>query len=184
MMAPSVVQAAADEDTYRLVRNCGLRLQSRRYETEAYEEVRPDVGCGHCSEWGHIEAQCPRTAARCGWCAEGLTTREHRCPVQGCRAKKATGANTPWPSARTARAPTSCRQTPARRRGRPAATQRGGGPPPPREGSEARPRRQKSHRPTPRRHRGAGWRWRRSTSPLRRRPWRSKGHEADQTEGG
>jgi hypothetical protein len=103
---------------------------------------------------------------------------------RGAGPRRATGVNTPWPSARTARAPTSRRRTPARRRRRPAATRRGGGPPPPRGGSEARPRRQKSHRPTPRRHRGAGWRWRRSTSPLRRRPWRSRGHEADRTEGG
>ena len=64
--ALSVVLTVADEDTYRLVRKSGLRLQGHRYETEVDEEVRPDVGCGHCSEWGYIEAQCFRTAARCG----------------------------------------------------------------------------------------------------------------------
>ena len=65
--ASSVVLAVADEDTFRLVRKGGLRLQGRRYEVEAYEEVRLDVVCGHCSEWGQIEPQCPRTAASCGW---------------------------------------------------------------------------------------------------------------------
>ena len=76
--ALSVVLAVTDEDTFRLVRKGGLRLQGRRYEVEAYEEVRPDVRCGHCCEWGHIEPQCLRTAARCGWCAEGHTTKDHR----------------------------------------------------------------------------------------------------------
>ena len=71
-----------------LIRKGGLRLQGRGYEVEAYEEVRPDVGCGHCCEWGHIEPQYSRTAAHCGWCAEGHTTKDHRCPVEGCRARK------------------------------------------------------------------------------------------------
>ena len=31
------------------------------YKVEASQEERPDVGCGHCSEWGHIEPKCPRT---------------------------------------------------------------------------------------------------------------------------
>lgn len=57
--ASSMVLAVKDEETYRLVRRAGLRLQDRRYDTEAYEEVRPDVRCGHCSGWGHIGAQCP-----------------------------------------------------------------------------------------------------------------------------
>ena len=35
--ASSVVLAVADEDTYRLVRKNGLRLQGRRYKTEACE---------------------------------------------------------------------------------------------------------------------------------------------------
>ena len=77
-----------DEDTYRLVRRSGLRLQGRRYDTEAYEEIRPDVWCDHCSEWGHIGAQCTLTTAICGWCAEEHTTKDHRCPVEGCRVKK------------------------------------------------------------------------------------------------
>ena len=46
------------------------------------------VGCGHCCEWGHIEPQCPRTAAHCGWFAEGHTTEDHRCPVEGYQAGK------------------------------------------------------------------------------------------------
>ena len=40
-----MVLSVADEDTYRLVRKRGLRLQGRRYEVETYEEVRPDVEC-------------------------------------------------------------------------------------------------------------------------------------------
>ena len=78
----------ANEDILRFVCKGGLQLQGRRYKVETYEEVRPDVGCGHCCEWGHIEPQCPRAAARCGWCAEGHKTKEHRYLVEGCRAKK------------------------------------------------------------------------------------------------
>ena len=81
-----MVLAVADEDVYRLVRKSGRRLQGRRYETEAYEEVRPDAGCDCCCEWGHIEPQCPRTAARRGWGVEGHTTKEHRCHVEWRRA--------------------------------------------------------------------------------------------------
>ena len=44
----------ANEDILRLVCKGGLRLQGRRYEVETYEEVRPDVGYGHCCEWSHI----------------------------------------------------------------------------------------------------------------------------------
>ena len=86
--ASLVVLAVADEDTFRLIRKGGLRLRGRRYEVGSYEEVRSVVGGGHCCEWGHIEPQCPRTAARCGWCVEGHTTKDHRCPAEGCRARK------------------------------------------------------------------------------------------------
>ena len=37
---------------------------------------------------GHIGAQCDRTTARCGWCAEDHRTKDHRCPVEGCGVKK------------------------------------------------------------------------------------------------
>ena len=68
--ASSVVFAVSDESTYRSIRRGGLRLQGRRCDTEAYEEVRPDVGCGRCSGWGHIESKCDRASARCGRCSE------------------------------------------------------------------------------------------------------------------
>ena len=48
--ASSVVLAFANEDTFHRVCENGLRLQGRRYEVEASEEVRQDVGCGHCAE--------------------------------------------------------------------------------------------------------------------------------------
>ena len=61
--ASSVVFAVSDESTYRSIRRGGLRLQGRRYDTEAYKEVRPDVVCGRCSGWGHIESKCDRANA-------------------------------------------------------------------------------------------------------------------------
>ena len=50
--------------------------------------------------------------------------------LRDAKPRRVTGANTPWRSARTAEAPILRRQTSARRRGRPAAMQRGGGLPP------------------------------------------------------
>ena len=82
--ASSVVFAVADESVYRSIRKGGLRLQGRRYNAEAYEEIGPDVECGHCAGWGHIESKCGRENARCGWCAGQHTTKDHRCPVEGC----------------------------------------------------------------------------------------------------
>ena len=61
--ALSVVFAVSDESTYRLTRRGGLRLQGRRCDTEDYEEVRSDVGCGSCCGWGHIESKCDRHSA-------------------------------------------------------------------------------------------------------------------------
>ena len=84
--APSAVFAVLDVAVYRSVRKRGVRLQGRRYEVEAYE-TRPDVRCGHCSGWGHIETKCERTNARCSWCAEPRATRDHSSPIEGCVVK-------------------------------------------------------------------------------------------------
>ena len=86
--ASSVVLAVADEATYPLVQRGGPRLQGRRCDAEAYEEIRPDFRGDHCSSWGHISSKCTRTTARCGWCAEEHATTDHRRPVEGCRVKK------------------------------------------------------------------------------------------------
>ena len=172
--ASSVVLAFANKDTFRLVCKKGLRLQGRRYEVETYEEVRPDVGCGHCAGWGHIEPQCSRTTARCGWCAEQHKMREHRRLAEGCRAKQGHWCQHTVAKCANCRGPTSRRRGLTQGRGRPAVRRRGGGPPPPSGGSEARPRCQKTYRPAPRRYRVAGRRWKRSTSPPQGRPWRSR----------
>ena len=83
--------------------------------------------------------------------------------MRGAVPGEATGAGTRWPSAPTARVPTSRRPSSARRR-RPAVRQWGGGSPHPSGGSEAKPRGQKSHRPPPEVNQRARWRggrWRR-----------------------
>ena len=82
--ASSVVFAVADESGYQSIRRGGLRLQGRRYNAEAYEEIRPDVRYGHCAGWGHIESKCDR-----GECALWVVRRSthyegNRCPVEGC----------------------------------------------------------------------------------------------------
>ena len=86
----SVVQADADEATYHLVRRCGLRLQGRRCDTEAYEKIRP---CDHCSGWGHIRSKCTRTSGRYGLCAEEHETADHQCPVEGRKVKQGQWCN-------------------------------------------------------------------------------------------
>ena len=78
-----MVLAVPDEAAYRPVRKKDVQLQGHRYGTEAYDEIGPDVECRRCCGWGHIEAQCSRTASRCGWCAEEHETKAHRCPVEG-----------------------------------------------------------------------------------------------------
>ena len=86
--ASSVVFAVVDESVYRSIRKGELRLPGRRHNAEAYEEIRPDAGCGQCAGWGHIESKCDRENARCGWCAGRHTSKEHRCPVEGCGVRK------------------------------------------------------------------------------------------------
>ena len=91
--------------------------------------------------------------------------------MRGVVSGKATGADTPWPGAPTARAPTSRRPRSARRR-RPAMGQRGGGLPPPGGESLLRQCNQKTHRPPPTGRTRARWRWKMfGTSPARERRW-------------
>ena len=70
------------DSAYRSILRCGFQLQGRRCEAEAYEEVRPDVGFGHCNGWGLIELKCERASARC---VRGVleTARYERAPVPG-----------------------------------------------------------------------------------------------------
>ena len=65
-----------------------MRLQGRRYEVDAYEEVRPDAYCSRCCGWGHIGPRCTAAAPRCALCKESHTTADHRCPVEGCRVEQ------------------------------------------------------------------------------------------------
>lgn len=86
--ASLVVLVVVDEDTFRLVCGEGLPLKGRVYDTKAYEKARADVECGRCSEWGRIEAQCSRTVAGCGWCAEGHKMSEHSWLLEGCQVRR------------------------------------------------------------------------------------------------
>ena len=51
IMASSVVFAVSGESVYRSIQRSGVRLQGRRYEVEAYEEIRLEVRCGYGSGW-------------------------------------------------------------------------------------------------------------------------------------
>ena len=141
-----------------------MRLQGRVYEVEAYEEIRPDLRCGHCSGWGHIKSKCERTNAWCGWCAGQHRRESMHARLRGAVSRRASGAHTPWPSARIVEAPTLEWQRLVRRRRRPAARRGGGGPHHPSEACGARPPRAQNLRSPPRwtnRQRCGGRHWER-----------------------
>ena len=139
-------QASRLGTTRESSRRCRWFWQSRtRTRTKSFE----GAGCGY-----RAAATTQRPMKRLGQMsgvttAAGGVTSEHSAPgppldAAGVRrstqrriigapstdagSRKATGVDTPWPSAQTAEAPTSRRLTPAQRRRRPAATRRGGGP--------------------------------------------------------
>ena len=57
-----------------------------RYEVDAFEEERPDALCLRCGEWGHVTPHCDEAKRpKCAICAKEHATRDHRCPVEGCR---------------------------------------------------------------------------------------------------
>ena len=70
------------EAVFTRLRKRGVRIQGRRYEVDAYEEVRPDANCSLCCGWGHIGPQYTAAAPRCTFCEESQTTAGHRCPVE------------------------------------------------------------------------------------------------------
>ena len=50
----TVVAAVLGEVTFSRLCKSGAQLFGRRYEVDAYEEVRPDAFCSRCCGWGHI----------------------------------------------------------------------------------------------------------------------------------
>ena len=91
-----MVAAVLGEVTFSRLCKSGARLFGRRYEVDAYEEVRLDAFCSRCCGWGHIAPHC-KAAARCVVCAGDHTTNDHRCPVEGCRV----GRSRPCPHGQT-----------------------------------------------------------------------------------
>ena len=84
----SVVAAVLGEAPFGRLCKSGVRLPGGRHEVEVYEEARPDAFCSRCSGWGHIAPHCEAAVPRCSICAGNHTTIDHRCPVEGRRAKK------------------------------------------------------------------------------------------------
>ena len=66
----------------------GVRLAGLRHEVEPFEEARPDAFCSRCCAWGHVAPQYPAAVPRCALCGEDHQTSDHRCPVEGCWAKR------------------------------------------------------------------------------------------------
>jgi hypothetical protein len=86
--ATSVTFAISGEASFAYFRRHGVHLLGERYKVELFEEARPDALCGRCSVWGHVEPHCTATAPRCSLCAGDHHTKDHKCPVTGCKAKK------------------------------------------------------------------------------------------------
>ena len=86
----SVVAAVLGDATFGRVCKAGVHLFGRRYEAEAFEEARPDAFYSRCCRWGHIAPHCSESP-RCALCAEGHTTHDHQCSVEGCKAGRGHG---------------------------------------------------------------------------------------------
>lgn len=85
IVAPSVAFAVMGGDLQSPSRG-GQRLLGRRYDVEAFVEVRPNTMDGRYCGWGHIAPYCSRTF-RCALCAREHRTEKHECPVETCSAR-------------------------------------------------------------------------------------------------
>ena len=62
-------------------REAGLRLLGRRYDVEAFEEVRLDAMCGRCRGWTHFNTVLPKCLLRT--VLGRRRTHQHKCFVEG-----------------------------------------------------------------------------------------------------
>ena len=82
----SVVAAILSEEVFGRLCKSGVWLPGNRHEVDAFEEERPDALCLRCGKWGHISPHCDEAKKpKCAICAREHATRDHRCPVKGCR---------------------------------------------------------------------------------------------------
>ena len=81
----SVVAAVLSTEVFNQLCRRGIRLPGGRHEVDAFEEERPDALCLRCGEWGHVTPHCEAKVPKCAICAKGHTTKDHQCPVKGCR---------------------------------------------------------------------------------------------------
>lgn len=102
----SITLPVMGEASFGRLQKSGLRLLGHRYSVEAFEEEQPDMHCGRCARWGHIQVRCNRNT-RCALCAQEHHTDRHRCPVE----EQGQGVRTSLPSLLTAVASTSRMRT-------------------------------------------------------------------------
>ena len=82
----SVAATVLSEEVFGRLCRRGTRLPGGRREVDAFEEERPDALCLRCGEWGHVTPHCDEAKRpKCAICAKEHATRDHHCPVEGCR---------------------------------------------------------------------------------------------------
>ena len=145
----------------------GMRLLGCRHEAEPYKEERPDAFCDRCCAWGHVGPRCTAAATRCSFLEEEHMTADHRCPVDGCRAKK--GCSRPHVTAkcRNCRGQHLSLASVCRLGRRHSRTPGDGGHPLPHAGGAEEACRPRIHSQRPLRQRRGRWEWRRIMSPSR-----------------
>jgi len=56
------------------------------FKAQEYIANKADMLCAVCSQWGHSEFRCPRSAAVCAVCSGNHRTEAHKCEVATCGA--------------------------------------------------------------------------------------------------
>jgi hypothetical protein len=65
----------------------GVSIGGSLKKATRFERSGPDVLCLRCCEWGHAAHQCD-SAPKCRLCAGSHQEEEHKCIVEGCKARK------------------------------------------------------------------------------------------------
>jgi len=85
--ASSVVFAVKGSKMAQEVLKGGLRAAGMKYDVEKFVNAGPDLFCGVCSRWGHVDAKCGSLKMpACMLCAGRHLTKDHKCNVVGCKA--------------------------------------------------------------------------------------------------
>jgi hypothetical protein len=69
-----------------LIKKC-IKAAGVWYRVETFTNIGPDSRCDLCCGWGHLETKCGNKP-RCGYCLGNHRTRDHKCNIVECIAKR------------------------------------------------------------------------------------------------